>query len=58
VGALPQELGAYVDISVAATANASSAAEAQAFIKFVTSPESASLWTAGGLSPSAYAAAR
>jgi len=56
VGPLPQELGAYVDISVAVTQNA--AAEAQAFIKFVTGPESASLWTAGGLSPPAYAAAR
>lgn len=56
VGPLPQELGAYVDISVAVTQNA--AAEAHAFIKFVTGPESASLWTAGGLSPPAYAAAR
>ena len=58
VGALPQELGAYVDISVAVTSNASSAADAQAFVKFITSPESASLWTAGGLTPPAYAAAR
>ena len=58
VGSLPQELGAYVDISVAIAANASAATEAQTFIKFITSPENASLWTAGGLSPSAYAAAR
>lgn len=49
VGALPQELGAYVDISVAVTEKSSSAADAQAFIKFITSPQSASLWTAGGL---------
>jgi ABC-type glycerol-3-phosphate transport system substrate-binding protein len=51
VGSLPQELGAYVDISVAVTKSSSSTAEAEAFIKFITSPESASLWTAGGLSP-------
>jgi molybdate transport system substrate-binding protein len=55
VGALPQELGAYVDISVAVAQNASSAAEAQAFIKFIAGPESASLWVAGGLSPAAVA---
>jgi molybdate transport system substrate-binding protein len=58
VGSLPQELGAYVDISVAIAENASAATEAQAFIKFVTSPESAALWTAGGLSPPVYAVAR
>lgn len=49
VGALPQELGAYVDISVAVTEKSSSAADAQAFIKFITSPQSAPLWAAGGL---------
>jgi molybdate transport system substrate-binding protein len=58
VGSLPQELGAYVDISVAVTEKTSSAADAQAFVKFITSPENASLWTAGGLTPPAYAAAR
>ena len=58
VGPLPQELGAYVDISVAVTENASSASEAQAFIKFITGPQSASLWAAGGLSPPAYTVAR
>ena len=51
VGALPQELGAYVDISVAVTEKSSSAAEAQSFIKFITGPQSASLWAAGGLTP-------
>jgi molybdate transport system substrate-binding protein len=58
VGSLPQELGAYVDISVAIAQNASAATEAQAFLKFITSPESTSLWTAGGLSPPVYAVAR
>jgi molybdate transport system substrate-binding protein len=53
VGALPQELGAYVDISAAIMENTVSAAESQTFIKFITSPESAALWTAGGLSPAA-----
>ena len=49
VGALPPELGAYVDISVAVTQHA--AAEAQAFVAFVTAAKSAALWRAGGLSP-------
>jgi len=57
-GPLPQELGAYVDITVAVTEKSSSAADAAAFIKFITSPESAPLWMAGGLSPPTYAAAR
>jgi molybdate transport system substrate-binding protein len=51
VGALPRELGAYVDISVAVPEKSTAAADARAFIRFVTSPESAPLWTAGGLSP-------
>jgi molybdate transport system substrate-binding protein len=50
VGPLPQELGAYVDISGAVTQKSSSPSDAQAFMKFITSPESTPLWEAGGLS--------
>jgi molybdate transport system substrate-binding protein len=50
VGALPVELGAFVDISVAAPAKSPDPADAQAFLHYVMSPESALLWKAGGLS--------
>ncbi len=50
VGPLPQELGAFVDISVAALQKSSHPAEAQAFLEYVTAAQSAPLWAAGGLS--------
>jgi len=49
VGALPEELGAFVNIDVAVTATAPQAAEAQAFLRYVTRAKAASLWQAGGL---------
>jgi molybdate transport system substrate-binding protein len=51
VGALPQELGAYVDIAVAVADKAPQPAEAQAFLLYVTGPKAAPLWNAGGLTP-------
>jgi molybdate transport system substrate-binding protein len=51
VGALPQELGAYVDIAVAVSDKAPQPAEAQAFLLYVTGPKAAPLWNAGGLTP-------
>ncbi|MBA2588018.1 MAG: substrate-binding domain-containing protein [Alphaproteobacteria bacterium] len=51
VGALPEELGAFVNIDVAVGAKAPQAAEAQAFLQYVTSAKTAALWQAGGLSP-------
>jgi molybdate transport system substrate-binding protein len=50
VGALPEELGAFVDISVAALAKSPHPADSQAFLHYVMSGESALLWKAGGLS--------
>ena len=49
VGALPDELGAYVDIDVAVADKAPQAAAAQAFLLYVTSAKAAALWQAGGL---------
>lgn len=49
VGALPDELGAYVDIDVAVADKAPQAATAQAFLRYVTSAKAAALWQAGGL---------
>ena len=49
VGALPEELGAFVNIDVAVAAKAAQAAQAQAFLRYVTSAKAAPLWQAGGL---------
>ncbi len=51
VGALPEELGAFVNIDVAVAAKASQTAEAQAFLRYVTSAKAAAMWQAGGLTP-------
>jgi ABC-type molybdate transport system substrate-binding protein len=51
VGALPEELGAFVNIDVAVAAKAPQTAEAQAFLRYVTSAKAAPLWQAGGLTP-------
>ena len=49
VGALPEELGAFVNLDVAVAAHAQQAAAADAFLRFVTSAKAAQLWQAGGL---------
>jgi molybdate transport system substrate-binding protein len=51
VGALPEELGAYVDISAAAMASATDPAHAKAFAAFLVRPEAARIWKAHGLNP-------
>ena len=51
VSALPEELGAFVNIDVAVAAKAPQATEAQAFLRYVTSAKVAPLWQAGGLAP-------
>jgi molybdate transport system substrate-binding protein len=51
VGALPDELGAYVDISAAAMARAEDPAQANAFTAFIVRPEAAAIWKAHGLNP-------
>jgi molybdate transport system substrate-binding protein len=49
VGSLPDELKAYIDISVAVSSKAADPADAKAFIAFVMRPESKALWKAKGL---------
>jgi len=51
VGALPVELGAYVDISAAAMAKAENPAQAKAFSAFIVRPQAAGIWKAHGLNP-------
>lgn len=51
VGALPEELGAFVNIDVAVAAHTTQAAEAGAFLRYMTSTKAAPLWQAGGLTP-------
>jgi molybdate transport system substrate-binding protein len=51
VRALPEELGAFVNIDVAVAAKAPQTAEAQAFLTYVTSAKATALWQAGGLTP-------
>ena len=51
VGALPEELGAFVNIDIAVAAKAPQAAAAEAFLRYVTSAKAAPLWQAGGLTP-------
>jgi len=51
VGPLPDELGAYVDISAAVLANAADPAQAKAFAAFLVRPEAARVWKAHGLNP-------
>ena len=49
VGSLPDELKAYIDISVAVSSKAADPADARAFIAFVTRPQASALWKAKGL---------
>ena len=49
VGKLPDELKAYMDISVAVSSKAVDTVEAKAFIAFVMRPEAYKIWNAKGL---------
>jgi ABC-type molybdate transport system substrate-binding protein len=48
-GSLPDELKAYIDISVAVSSKAADPSDAKAFIAFVTRPQASALWKAKGL---------
>jgi molybdate transport system substrate-binding protein len=49
VGPLPQELGAYIDASIAVSTRSTQPDQAKAFIAYITRPENTSLWRSKGL---------
>ena len=49
VGHLPDDLKAYIDISVAVSSKAADPAGAKAFIDFVTRPQAYAVWEAKGM---------
>ena len=49
VGALPDELKAYIDISAAISSKAADAADAKAFLAFVTQAQAYAVWKAKGM---------
>jgi molybdate transport system substrate-binding protein len=49
VGPFPDELGLHVDMSAAVLNVAAAPAEAEAFLRYVTRPEAAAVWKAGGI---------
>jgi len=48
IGPLPVELGMHMDMATAINARSAAAADAQAFIRFATSPEMRDTWRKGG----------
>jgi molybdate transport system substrate-binding protein len=49
VGPFPEEMGLHVDVSAAVLKVAAAPAEAEAFLRYVTRPEAATVWKAGGI---------
>lgn len=49
VGPLPPELGAHIDTETAVSARSADTANAAAFIRYITSPETAAVWKKFGL---------
>jgi len=49
VGPLPPELGAHIDTEIAVSARSTDAANAAAFIRYITLPEAAAVWKTFGL---------
>jgi hypothetical protein len=49
VGPFPDELGLHVDVSIAVLKVSAAPAESQAFLRYVTRPEAAQVWKAGGV---------
>lgn len=49
VGPFPDELGLHVDMSAAVLNVSAAPGDAEAFLRYVTRPESAALWKAGGV---------
>jgi molybdate transport system substrate-binding protein len=50
-GALPADLGVYIDVTAAVNARTTHAAEAAQFLTFITRPEAAAIWRSKGLNP-------
>ena len=49
VGRFPDDLGLHVDMSAAVLNVSAAPGEAQAFLRYVASPEAAAVWKAGGV---------
>jgi molybdate transport system substrate-binding protein len=49
VGAFPDDLGLHVDVSAAVLKVSAAPGDAEAFLRYVTRPEAASVWKAGGI---------
>ena len=49
MGSLPDELKAYIDISVAISSKAADPASAKAFVDYVTRPEAYAVWKEKGM---------
>jgi molybdate transport system substrate-binding protein len=49
VGPFPAEMGLHVDVSAAVLKVAAAPADAEAFLRYVTRPEAAAVWKAGGI---------
>jgi molybdate transport system substrate-binding protein len=49
VGRFPDDLGLHVDVSAAVLKVSAAPADAQAFLRYVTSPQAQAVWKAGGI---------
>jgi len=49
VGPFPDELGLHVDMSVAVLKVSAAPTEAEAFLHYITRPQNAAVWKAGGV---------
>jgi molybdate transport system substrate-binding protein len=49
VGPFPDDLGLHVDVSAAVLKVSAAPSDAQAFLRYVTRPEAAAMWKAGGI---------
>ena len=49
VGPFPDDLGLHVDVSAAVLKVSAAPGDAQAFLRYVTRPEAAAVWKAGGV---------
>jgi len=49
VGPFPDEMGLHVDMSAALLKVSANSKEAEAFLRYVTRPEAAATWKAGGV---------
>ena len=49
VGPFPEDFGLHVDVSAAVLKTSTNPSDAEAFLRYVTRPEAASVWKAGGI---------